>query len=108
MGLELVGFARSNLGSLWIDPADYQDQLEEAVSLLDDAGVSVLIFNHPLCVLRPSLHQFARRSISDWKNIYVPECEPCIRRNECGGFFASAKLRYSQHIQPYRAETALL
>jgi hypothetical protein len=27
MGLEIAGFTRANLGSLWIDPADYQAEL---------------------------------------------------------------------------------
>jgi His-Xaa-Ser system radical SAM maturase HxsC len=94
MGLELMGYARSNLSSLWIDPVDYQEQLEEAVS--------VLLFNHQLCLLPPSLHPYARKSISDWKNVYMPECEPCARKVDCGGFFASAGLRYSAHIRPYQ------
>lgn len=107
MGLELTGFARSNLSALWIDPIDYQDHLEEAVLILNDAGITVSIYNHQLCLLRPSLHSFARKSISDWKNIYMPECEPCGRKEECGGFFASAALRYSRQITPFLANPAL-
>lgn len=102
MGLELMGYARSNLSSLWIDPVDYQDQLEEAVSVLETGGVKVLLFNHQLCLLRPPLHPYARKSISDWKNVYMPEYEPCARKVDCGGFFASAGLRYSDHIRPYQ------
>lgn len=103
MGLELMGYARSNLNSLWIDPGDYQNELEECVHRLDAAGLKTNIFNHPLCVLRPSLHRFARKSISDWKNIYLPECTACARRDECGGFFASATLRHSAHLRPFAA-----
>jgi His-Xaa-Ser system radical SAM maturase HxsC len=98
MGLELMGFARSNLDNLWIDPVDYQDQLEECVLALDDAGIRTFIYNHPLCLLRPSLRPYARKSISDWKNIYLPECEGCHLKQACGGFFASATLRRSPHI----------
>jgi hypothetical protein len=102
MGLELTGFTRSNMDKLWIDPKDYQPQLREAVRLLSEARMFVSIYNHQLCVLDPELAPFNRRSISDWKNEYMPECEGCTRKIECGGFFSSSKLRYSAHIKPFR------
>jgi His-Xaa-Ser system radical SAM maturase HxsC len=99
MGLELMGFARSNLDALWIDPVEYQDELEECISELAAGGLHAGIYNHQLCLLRPSLWSYARKSISDWKNIYTPECEGCAVKNECCGFFASSELRYSPHIK---------
>jgi len=98
MGLELTGFARSNLDALWIDPLDYQRELREAVEILERAGSNVSIYNTPLCVLAPELHRFARASISDWKNAYFDECEGCALRAQCGGFFASSVLRRSRGI----------
>lgn len=98
MGLELAGFARLNLESLWIDPLDYQRPLREAVQMLDRAGMAVSIYNHQLCTLDPKLYPFARKSISDWKNEYSPECDACTLKNECGGFFASSSLRRSRGI----------
>jgi His-Xaa-Ser system radical SAM maturase HxsC len=98
MGLELMGFARTNLDALWVDPLDYQHQLREAVVTLDWAGLRVSIYNTPLCVLPPDLHRFARASISDWKNTYMEECEGCGLRAQCGGFFASSSLRRSRGI----------
>jgi len=103
MGLEITGFTRINLDDLWIDPYDYQPQLRVAVELLSAYRMNVSIYNHQLCVLHPSLARFARKSISDWKNEYMPECEGCLKRDECGGFFSSAKLRYSDHIRPFSA-----
>lgn len=101
MGLEMMGFTKSNLDALWVDPADYQLQLCEAVRELSEGRVPVKIYNHQLCLLDRSLWPFASRSISDWKNVYMPECEPCIRKDQCGGFFASAPLRYSERITPF-------
>jgi His-Xaa-Ser system radical SAM maturase HxsC len=98
MGLELMGFARTNLDAIWLDPLDYQRELREAVEILDRAGLVVSIYNHQLCVLHPDLHRFARASISDWKNSYAVECDRCSLRAECGGFFASAELRRSRGI----------
>ena len=100
MGLELTGFARANLESLWIDPADYQAELTEAVGILHRAHVHVSIYNSQLCVLDRELHRFARRSISDWKQQYMPDCEGCSLLDACGGFFASAEIRYSRAIKP--------
>jgi His-Xaa-Ser system radical SAM maturase HxsC len=98
MGLELMGYARSNLDALWIDPADYQAELTEAVAILEAGGVRPLIFNHQLCVLNEELHPYAAKSISDWKNTYLPACAGCALKKDCGGFFASSSLRHSKHI----------
>jgi His-Xaa-Ser system radical SAM maturase HxsC len=106
MGLELTGFARANLEQIWIDPIDYQAELVEAVGILDRAGLRTSIYNSQLCVLDPSIHRFARRSISDWKQEYMPECAGCDAKAECGGFFASAKLRYSRAISPILGQAA--
>jgi His-Xaa-Ser system radical SAM maturase HxsC len=101
MGLEMMGFSVPNVSDLWIDPWDYREKLEEAVLSLADRGMTVSIYNHQLCTLPPSVWAFARRSISDWKNEYLPGCEPCAVRATCGGFFSSCvqRKRYSTHIQ---------
>lgn len=101
MGLELMGFARTNLDALWIDPFDYQEPLAAAVEILRSARIPVMIYNHPLCLLPPALWPFAVQSISDWKNISMPACEPCQVRDRCSGFFASATLRSSRHLRPF-------
>ncbi|MEO7328376.1 MAG: His-Xaa-Ser system radical SAM maturase HxsC [Minicystis sp.] len=99
MGLELTGFARSNIDTLWIDPVDYQRELVDAAVTLDRAGISASIFNHQLCTLDRRLWPLARKSVSDWKNLYFDECSRCAQRDACGGFFASSKLRRSRGIR---------
>jgi His-Xaa-Ser system radical SAM maturase HxsC len=101
MGLEMMGFTRGNIDLLWVDPFDYQRELVEAVQTLARANVPTSVYNHQLCVLDPELYPFNRKSISDWKNEYVPECEGCTKRSECGGFFSSSRFRYSSHIRPF-------
>ncbi|HTE19950.1 MAG TPA: His-Xaa-Ser system radical SAM maturase HxsC, partial [Armatimonadota bacterium] len=100
MGLEVTGFTRANLEALWIDPAVYAAELTEAVEILSAAEISTSIYNHQLCVLPERLWPFAARSISDWKNSYLPLCGGCTVREECGGFFTTSGGRYSQYIQP--------
>jgi His-Xaa-Ser system radical SAM maturase HxsC len=102
MGLEMTGFTRHNLEELWIDPIDYQPQLVRAVETLARYKMNVSVYNHQLCVLDKRLWPYNRKSISDWKNEFMPECEPCTKKTECGGFFSSAKLRYSSHILPFQ------
>ena len=98
MGLEITGFTRPNLNKLWIDPYEYQTELECAVEYLAIRGMNVSIYNHPLCLLPRDLWKFARQSISDWKNVYFEVCETCGVRQQCGGFFVSAERRHSAHL----------
>lgn len=102
MGLEMTGFTRANLKDLWIDPIDYKKHLKEAVQLLNLYKVPVQVYNHPLCLVDDDIEFAYVKSISDWKNEYPRECIPCVRKNDCGGFFSSAMLHgYSQSIQPF-------
>lgn len=101
MGLEITGFTKGNLKTLWIDPYDYRHQLEEAVDILTAYRVPTSVYNHQLCVVTPRVRPFAVQSISDWKQEYLPQCGDCEMRAQCGGFFSSsAKLRHSDHIAP--------
>jgi His-Xaa-Ser system radical SAM maturase HxsC len=100
MGLEMFGLVHKNLKELWIDPADYQHELGEAAGVLRNAGMNVSIYNHQLCVLEPHLWPLARKSISDWKNVYLPECNGCGAIDRCGGFFQSGTRIRSRSIRP--------
>jgi His-Xaa-Ser system radical SAM maturase HxsC len=100
MGLEMTGFAKANIDTLWIDPAAYEQELYEAATLLEDFGLPTSIYNHQLCIIDRRIWPLSVRSISDWKNEYRPECSTCSVQDQCGGFFATGRLRQSQHIRP--------
>lgn len=100
MGLEHTGFAIANQDLLWIDPMDYRQQLAEAVLLLQSAGLTVSVYNLPLCLLDRAVWPVAVQSISDWKNGYLPECDACAVRSECAGFFSSGRPKYSRGVRP--------
>ncbi len=91
MGLEYTGYTPGNIEELWIDPHDYEQELEEAVQFLALRNMPLSIYNHQLCTLPPSLWRYARKSISDWKQLYLPQCD---------GFFQWAVKKHSAHIQP--------
>lgn len=99
MGLENMGYVKKNWELLWIDPVDYPDDLEAAVRYLHYRGMPVSIYNLQLCILKPTLHPFARKSISDFKNIYLEECSHCSVRNDCAGLFKSSETRHSRGIK---------
>jgi His-Xaa-Ser system radical SAM maturase HxsC len=101
MGLEYIGYTPKNIDKLWIDPYDYQNELAEAVEYLASQGMHVSIYNTPLCVLPERVWKYARKSISDWKNDYLPECKDCSKLNDCGGLFTWNLKKHSEYIKPF-------
>jgi His-Xaa-Ser system radical SAM maturase HxsC len=87
MGMEHIGYAPRNMSELWIDPVDYQNDLEASVAIMARFGIDVRIYNLQLCVLKHSLWKYSEQAISDWKNTYIGECQDCALREKCGGFF---------------------
>jgi His-Xaa-Ser system radical SAM maturase HxsC len=98
MQMETIGLATQNIDDLWIDPYDYNTELEEAVLNLARRNMNVSIYNSQLCILPKNLWEYACQSISDWKNIYLQECNDCDVKNKCAGFFASAENQHSVYI----------
>ena len=99
MQMETTGLAKENFDELWIDPYDYNRELREAVLLLADRGMKPYIYNAQLCVLPEDIRCYAQQSISDWKDIYIPECEGCILKGQCTGFIESNRQAHSSHIK---------
>ena len=98
MQMETTGLAEKNIKDLWIDPYDYNSELREAVLLLNDRGITTYIYNAQLCVLPPELRPFAKQSISEWKDVYLPICDGCSLKNECAGIFSTNNGNVSTHI----------
>lgn len=90
MGMELTAEAHKNKGELWINPEKYIETVEKAVSYLDCCGVTTWIYNLPFCLFDETYRRFLVKSISPWKIKYLPKCESCNMKAECGGMFFSA------------------
>ncbi len=99
MQMEPIGNALVNIKKLWIDPYDYNAELEEAVNILYNRGLYVSIYNSQLCILSEKMHRFAVQSISDWKKVFLDECADCCLKNDCPGFFASSVQYHSRKIK---------
>lgn len=94
MGMECIGFAYDNYDSVWVEPLKYQNQLIESISFLTEWGYDVQIYNIPLCLLPPNLYPYSKKSISDWKNYFLPFCVNCSVKEKCCGLFTTSKLLY--------------
>jgi hypothetical protein len=108
MGMEPTGYARYHRDKLWCHPVEYQKILAETVEFLCIRGMSVSIYNLPRCVLPRSLWCFARQSISEWKNVFLPVCTDCVQRDTCAGFFESAGPEHIGTVNAMRAQEAHL
>lgn len=91
MAMEDIGYTIKNRDLIWIEPLDYMPQLQQAVQYLAQLEFDVSLFNLPLCLLPESLRPFAKQSISDWKNKYLPICDTCSLQSSCCGLFATSK-----------------
>ncbi|TYO96724.1 His-Xaa-Ser system radical SAM maturase HxsC [Geothermobacter ehrlichii] len=99
MAMEIRGLADENIDTIWIDPFDYGEQMRHAANQLALRGVPVSIYNMPLCLLPRAGWDFARQSISRWKNSLVETCAPCAVKEQCAGVFATSS-RQSAYLRP--------
>ncbi|WP_444452594.1 His-Xaa-Ser system radical SAM maturase HxsC [Rhodobacter capsulatus] len=107
MGLEREGFAKANDSVLAIDPTEYRSELASAVLKLRDYGMNVSVYNLPACMIEKSIWPYACQSISDWKNEYPAECDACVMRASCCGFFMSGIKDASARVLPIEAPIAV-
>lgn len=95
MSMEDIGYTIKNRELIWCEPIDYAEELAKAVLNLAEWNVDVSIFNVPLCLLHRSVWEYARKSISDWKNKFVSCCDDCAVKDRCCGLFTTSKHIYN-------------
>ena len=96
MNLEAEGYARKNWNNLYAPPFAYSKYLCDAIKIADRQSLNTVLFNYPLCHLPIELHCRSVQSISDWKNYYPEECNLCIKKEACGGYFKSSQGHFHQ------------
>ncbi|MCH5138434.1 His-Xaa-Ser system radical SAM maturase HxsC [Clostridiaceae bacterium UIB06] len=89
MAMEMLGNAVTNKEKVWIDFQSVQPELKKAILILLKSGITVKVYNFPLCCLDKSLWNLNVRSISDYKIRYKDKCQSCSAIKTCGGFFNS-------------------
>ena len=101
MGVEMCGNASINSNIVWTDYNTAFRKCETAIEKLIKFGIDVGIYNFPLCSVPVRFHGIYKKSISDYKVRYSEKCKNCIKKELCGGFFASS-LKYAQDsVIPY-------
>ncbi|MBK1686323.1 His-Xaa-Ser system radical SAM maturase HxsC [Rubrivivax gelatinosus] len=88
MACEPIGFALANRALCELDLAAEHSTLLAATRELERFRIPFVLMNTPLCTLPQRLWPSASRSISDWKQQYVAECERCTVSERCCGLFA--------------------
>ena len=87
MQLENIGFARKRWDELFFDHSKDFSPIADAVDVASLRGSDVALYNFPLCTVPPGYRRLAGRTISDWKQRYLPKCAACSERFSCCGFF---------------------
>lgn len=88
MGCEPIGFALANREVCEVDIQAWHKELSAAVHKLLLARMQPVLMNLPLCAVPKELWRFAHQSISDWKQVFIAECDGCMVKNRCSGLFA--------------------
>jgi len=87
MQLENIGFARNRWDELFVDHSREFAPVATAADIGLSRGINVQFYNCPLCTLPVPYRSRAGRTISDWKQRYLPVCSSCSQRAACCGFF---------------------
>jgi len=90
IGMEMLGSAIKNSKETWVSYQEIGSNLEEAILKLLTHKIKVDIYNIPLCKVNENLRSLCVKSISDYKVRYLPECDSCKEKANCGGIFASS------------------
>ena len=100
MGLEIIGYTKANKSELIEeDHIMAEKKLIASLKFLSSWKYNVSIYNTPFCQIPESLWGYAKQSISDWKNSFKPECEKCLLKKDCSGFF-SWNIKYAE-VTPF-------
>lgn len=88
MQMENIGYGRKNWARLFYDSSRHFQPVAAALDIARSRGVDAFLYNFPLCTVPDAYRNLAPRTISDWKQKYLSQCEGCKLRNDCSGFFA--------------------
>ncbi len=87
MGMEPIGYARANFKQLFFDHSAFPQPIVSTIQISELRGIPCHLYNIPLCTVPKSCRPYCVDSISDWKKKYLPECESCVEKVNCSGFF---------------------
>ena len=105
MALEMLGNAIINKERIWIPFDAANGYLHDASYSLIRRGIKTYLYNFPLCTIEEKLWPITVKSISDYKVRFFDECQTCVLKEQCGGFFNSTIKMGDIKIKPVVQET---
>ena len=87
MQLENIGYARMNWKKIFFDNSQNFTNIEKSLSIASAHNINVALYNFPHCTVPGDYRKFSKKSISDWKNKFLEECNKCDKQHICSGFF---------------------
>ena len=88
LAMEMTGNAYVNREKVWIPYRKAFQVIEKAVNHLIKSGITVKLYNFPLCTVESNYWTLCEKSISPEKIRYTETCDRCSMKNACGGLFA--------------------
>lgn len=99
MGLEMTGNAAVNEKEVWISYLNAFEAARPGIDLLISQGITVELYNFPLCMVDQMYWPLCRKSITEYKIRYQKECDACFVRDACGGIFLGTQ-RLVKNVRP--------
>lgn len=100
MAAEMTGNARQNIEQVWLPYKEAFKRIKPAIRLLIRNGITVRLYNFPLCAVGKEYITLCNKSISPEKVRFDECCKACILRSACGGIFAGTYLLERNELQP--------
>ena len=101
MGLEMMGNSMVNRDAVWCSFKELMPWVLQATDILLQHAIPVQLYNYPLCAVDRKYHSLYRKSISPWKVVYLPACDGCRYKEECGGFFMTTAAMHDIEVLPF-------
>ena len=100
VGLETRGNCAKNFNDLFVPFDTAFSFLKPAILKLVEAGIDVGLYNFPLCWIDEGFRGICKKSITPSKVRYNPECDDCILKSACGGFFGTTRALAKPVVKP--------
>ena len=100
VGLETRGNCAVNLNQVYISHREAFVSMKEAIRKLMKQGIDVGIYNFPLCMVDVGYWALCKKSITPEKVRFANECEKCLVKTICGGFFNTTLSMAKPDVKP--------
>lgn len=105
IALEMTGNAARNKADVWVGYREAFDAVKPCIQTLLEHGITVHLYNWPLCTVKRSHWNLVQKSISDYKVRFEGVCMECMAKELCGGQFAANAVGGYDSLSPIGVES---